>query len=61
MILISRTKSREIDATERRRDAIAHLLNLEATVDEWDVMKAEIVKAAATTPVRRRKRSGLMP
>jgi predicted DNA-binding protein len=39
-----------IDTSDRRRAAVKHLLTLEAPVDDWDAMKAEIIRGA--TPER---------
>lgn len=31
---------------DRRRDAVRHLLAMEAPVDDWEVMKGEIIRGA---------------
>ena len=33
-------------SSDRRRDAVRHLLAMDAPVDDWDVMKAEIIRGA---------------
>ena len=36
-----------IGTADRRREAITHLLGLEAPVDDWEVMKTEILRGAS--------------